>query len=72
MAQSCKGIAVPVLVLGVTLPPAPDSLHWKPFGAGSAEVLKAQLAERLLVRIAGLEVMRATGKLQDVVGEEDE
>ena len=59
-------MVVPVLAVAVTLPPAPDSLHWKPLGAGSEVVLKAQLGLRWLVRMGGLEVMRATGKLQDV------
>lgn len=72
VAQSCSGTTVPVLVVAVTVPPAPDSLHWKPLVAGSDVVLKAQVGDKLLVRTAGLEVMRATGKLHEAVAEVDE
>ena len=69
VAQSCSGMVVPLLVTAATLPPAPDSLHWKPLVAGSDVVLKAQVGFSPLVRIGGLEVMRATGRLQEAVVE---
>ena len=62
-------MVVPLLLTAATLPPVPDSLHWKPLVAGSDVVLNAQVGLSPLVRIGGLEVMRATGRLHEVVGE---
>ncbi len=54
--QSCRGMTALLVLVGVVLPPVPDSLHWKPAGAGSI-VVKAKVGLRLLDRTAGADEM---------------
>ena len=54
--QSCRGMTALLVLVGVVLPPVPDSLHWKPAGAGSV-VVKAKLGLRLLDSTAGADEM---------------
>lgn len=54
--QSCKGMTALLVVVGVVLPPVPDSLHWKPLGAGST-VVKAKVGLNVLDSTAGADEM---------------
>ena len=54
--QSCKGMTALLVLVGVVLPPVPDSLHWKPYVARST-VVKAKVGVRLLDSTAGADEM---------------
>ena len=54
--QSCRGMTALLVLVGVVLPPAPDSLHWKPAEAGST-VVKAKVGLKVLDSTAGADEM---------------